>query len=223
VSESISAVLTYAVGVGLSPIPIVAVIVVLFSARATVNGPLFLAGWMAGLATMVTAVQLVAGRLGAGTSGTVDDGISWFRVLLGAVLLVAAIRKWRHRPGPGEEPSLPGWMARVEGFAPAQALGLGLLLGFNPKNIALAFGAGMSLAQIDAPIGHTATAIAVFVLVGSAGVMSAVAHALIGGATARQRLDDTRAWLVLHNGALMAAVFLVFAALLISEGLGLRR
>jgi hypothetical protein len=47
-------------------------------------------------------------------------------------------------------------------------------------------------------------------------------EARLGGAGARERLDETRAWLILHNGAVMAALFLVFAALLISQGLGLR-
>ena len=35
-------VLTYAVGVAISPVPIIAVILMLFSAKARVNGPMFL-------------------------------------------------------------------------------------------------------------------------------------------------------------------------------------
>ena len=207
---------------GLSPIPAIAVILVLFSTRAKVNGPLFLTGWMAGLAILVTIVHLVADQLGAGAGGTTDEGISWLRVLLGAVLLVAATRKWRHRPRPGGEPSVPAWMARIEGFAPAQALGVGLLLSSNPKNLALALGAGVSLAQLGVPPRQAGAAIVVFVLVGSAAVIAAVVYALTGGAGAREHLEDTRTWLILHNGALMAALYLVFGALLISQGLGPR-
>ncbi len=48
-SQAISAVLPFAVGVAIVPIPIIAVILMLFSQRARVNGPLFLLGWMAGL------------------------------------------------------------------------------------------------------------------------------------------------------------------------------
>jgi hypothetical protein len=39
-------VLPFAVRVAISPVPIIAVILVLFSARARVNGPAFLAGWV---------------------------------------------------------------------------------------------------------------------------------------------------------------------------------
>jgi hypothetical protein len=222
VSEAISAVLTYAVGAGLSPIPAVAVILVLFSARARVNGPLFLLGWMAGLTALVTIVHLMSGQAGAGADGTADDGISWLRIVLGGVLFVAATRKWRHRVRPAEEPSPPAWMARIEGFVPRQALGLGVLLSCNPKNLALALGAGMSLAQLDVPVRQAGAAIAVFVVVGSALVIAPITYALAGGAAARQRLAEAESWLILHNSAVMAALFLVFAALLVSQGLGWR-
>jgi hypothetical protein len=42
--QGISEVLTFAVGVAISPVPIMAVILMLFSHRARVNGPMFLAG-----------------------------------------------------------------------------------------------------------------------------------------------------------------------------------
>ena len=44
--QGISEVLTFAVGVAISPVPIIAVILMLFSARARVNGPMFLLGWV---------------------------------------------------------------------------------------------------------------------------------------------------------------------------------
>jgi hypothetical protein len=217
--QAISSVLTYAVGVGMSPIPAVAAIFMLFSARASVNGPLFLTGWMAGLSTLITVVHLMADQAGAGSGGPTDDGISWLRVVLGAVLLVAATRKWRHRLRPGDEPSPPAWMARIEGLAPPQALGIGLLLSANPKNLALALGAGMGLAQLGVPAPQATAAIALFVLVGSAAVIVAVVYGLVGGTAARQHLDDARSWLVVHNGAVMAVTYLVFGALLVSRGL----
>ena len=46
--QGISEVLTFAVGVAISPVPIIAVILMLFSQRARVNGPVFLLGWVSG-------------------------------------------------------------------------------------------------------------------------------------------------------------------------------
>ena len=42
--QGISAILTFAIGVAISPVPIIAVILMLFSQRARVNGPAFLVG-----------------------------------------------------------------------------------------------------------------------------------------------------------------------------------
>ncbi len=42
--SAISEVLPFAIGVAISPVPIIAVILVLFSARARVNGPVFTLG-----------------------------------------------------------------------------------------------------------------------------------------------------------------------------------
>jgi len=52
--EAIGAILTPAVGVALSPLPIVAVILMLFSAKARTNGPAFVLGWVIGLAGVLT-------------------------------------------------------------------------------------------------------------------------------------------------------------------------
>ena len=47
--QGISEVLTYAVGVAITVSAIIAVILMLFSQRARVNGPLFLLGWVVAL------------------------------------------------------------------------------------------------------------------------------------------------------------------------------
>jgi len=52
--QAISEVLTFAVGVAISPMPIIAVILMLFSQRAKVNGPAFLLGWVLALAVVST-------------------------------------------------------------------------------------------------------------------------------------------------------------------------
>jgi hypothetical protein len=215
-------VLAFAVGVGISPIPIIAVVLMLFSRRARVNGPVFLLGWVAGLTTVFVVVVLVAGALDVGASDDADGGVSWLKIALGVALLVLAARKWRARPGPGAEPETPGWMGKVESFSPLQALGLALLLSVNPKNLVLTIGAATNVAQLDASGAEAVVAGAVFVLIGSAVVIGAVGYDLVGGARARSSLDSLKTWMTVHNSAVMAVLFAVFSAVLISEGIGLR-
>jgi hypothetical protein len=76
-TEGISAVLTYAVGVAISPMPIIAAILMLFSARARVNGPMYLAGWVAAIGAISAAAYLLADAGDAATDETASDTISW--------------------------------------------------------------------------------------------------------------------------------------------------
>ena len=57
--QAIGGSLALAVGVALSPVPIIAVVLMLTTRRARVNGPLFVLGWLAGLA-VVGAIVLIA-------------------------------------------------------------------------------------------------------------------------------------------------------------------
>jgi hypothetical protein len=222
-AQAIGAVLAFAVGVGISPIPMIAVIVMLFSPRARVNGPMFLVGWVGGLAVVVTGAYLVAGQLDVGTSDSATDGVSWLKLGLGLLLVGAAARKWRTRPGPDEEVPMPAWMAKVDQIGPFATLALAAGLSANPKNLMLAVAAGAGLSQNGPTTAEAVAGLAVFVAVGSSVVAIAVAYDLLGGERARASLDRVKAWLVLHNAAVMAVLFVVFGAVLISEGLGLRR
>ena len=147
--QGISAVLTFAIGVAISPVPIIAVILMLFSQRARVNGPAFLLGWVVALAALSTVVYVVSHDGNVATSSTASDSVSWGKIVLGVALLALARRNWRKRPAPGEQPAMPKWLATVESVSPVKAFGLAVLLaGVNPKNLILTLGAAAGLAQV---------------------------------------------------------------------------
>jgi hypothetical protein len=218
VAEAIGAVLAYGVGVGISPIPIIAVILTLFSERARTNGSAFVVGWAIGLTALVTVTYLAVDALDVGSDTQADDGVAWIRIALGVALLVAAIRKWRARSTAAD--ATPGWMASIDRATPVKTLGLALILSANPKNLVLAFGAAASLAQVATDTSNAVVGLVVFVLIGTSSVAIAVGYELVGGDSARATLDEAKAWLALNNGAVMAVLFLVFSAVLIAQGLG---
>ncbi len=220
--QTIGAVLAFAVGVAISPVPIIAVILMLFSQRARVNGPMFLAGWVLGLSVAAAVVYALATAGEIASSDSTKTGVSWLRIVAGVALLVLAARKWRARPQPGEEPDMPRWMASVDHIAPGRAFGLGVVLSaINPKNLALIFGASTRVSQVAPSTADAVVALALFVLIGSCTVGAAVLYDLFGGERARTSLDKAKVWLSFHNGAVMAVLFVVFGAVLISEGLSL--
>src|SRR5262245_26076729 len=208
--HGISEVLPYAIGVAISPIPIIAVILMLFSKRAKVNGPVFLLGWVIGLSVVVAVVYAIAHAANASTDSTASDTVSWIKVGLGLVLIGAARRRYAKRPQPGEDPEMPKWMATVDDMKPGAAFVLAIVCAaVNPKNLILAAGAAAGVAQVNGSVGDAVVALLVFVVIASLSVGGAVAYYFIGGEKARRVLDERKAWLTLHNSAVMAVVFLI--------------
>ena len=97
-------ILPLAIGVALSPLPIVAVILMLFSKNPRGTSLGFLAGWFLGVAVVATVVVFVADPAQQATGGEDSPLAAVFRVLLGVVLLVLAYKDWKKRPQPGEQP-----------------------------------------------------------------------------------------------------------------------
>ena len=62
--QALGEVLPSAVGVALSPVPIIAVILMLGTPRARSNGPAFAVGWVLGLVAVSLLVLVVAERVG---------------------------------------------------------------------------------------------------------------------------------------------------------------
>jgi len=218
--QGIGEVLTFAIGAAISPVPIIAVILMLFSQRAKVNGLIFLAGWVLALAVVSSVAYVVSDQSNAATSSTASDTISWGKIVFGVLFLLLAARNWRNRPEPGTEPEMPKWMAGIDALTPGKAFGLGVLLaGPNPKNLLLSIGAGAGLAQLGLSTTDAVVALIVFVVVGSLTIAGPVVYYLVGGDHAKVQLDSMKGWLAVHNAAVMTVLFLVFGVDLIAKGL----
>jgi threonine/homoserine/homoserine lactone efflux protein len=216
-TEAIGESLGYAVGVAVSPLPIAAVILMLFSSRARSNSIAFAAGWVVGIGGVVVVMQFVPGLDAAG--GAPSPTVGWLKLVLGLLLLVAGVRGWRSRPS-ADEAEMPGWMARIDGLQPGAALGLGVLLSaLNPKNALLAIAAGATIAAVDLAATGTAATVAVFTALAASTVLLPTIAYLVAGSRLDQTLAETKDWLTANNAAVMAVLFLVFGASLLGDGL----
>jgi threonine/homoserine/homoserine lactone efflux protein len=169
--NAIGEMLPFAVGVAISPMPIVAVVLMLVTAKGRVNGPMFLSGWLGGIAAAGGILLLVAGGGDASENGQPAAWVDWMKLVLGVLLLLVALRQWRARPHEGDGPPTPKWMAALDDFTPAKAAGAGVLLSaVNPKNLLLIVAGAAAIAQTGISAGQQAVALAVFVLIASVGV-----------------------------------------------------
>jgi Sap, sulfolipid-1-addressing protein len=212
--------LPLAIGIAISPIPIIACILMLFSVKARANGPAFLAGWVIGITLVTLIVFRVSDSTGATdeASGPSMGDVVFLLLGLGAIAL--GLRQWRGRPKAGQEASLPTWMQAIDGFSPSKALGFGVLLSaLNPKNLGLAIAAGVVIDGATAAGGNAIAMEILFVAIASLSIAVPVIYLLVGGEGAKRTMDGWKTWLAANNAAVMAVLFIVIGAKLVGSGL----
>ena len=214
-------ILPLALGVAISPIPIIAAILMLLSPKARVTSVGFLLGWVAGIVIAVTVFTLLASVLPRGETDDSHPVKGVIQLVLGALLLLLALRQWRGRPRAGEEPALPKWMQAIDQVTFAKALGLGFLLSaVNPKNLLLAAAAGTDIGSARLDTGSIVIVIAVFTVIAASTILIPVVGYLIATDRLKAPLAALRGWLAKENAVIMAVLLLVIGANLIGKGIG---
>ncbi|MGB0113036.1 MAG: GAP family protein [Ilumatobacteraceae bacterium] len=215
---TIGQILGSAVGVAISPVPIIAVILMLFSRAAARNSVLFALGWVGGLIVAATIVLAI----GIDASGTPSNTTGVVKVLIGALFLALAVKQWTGRPGPGEEPSLPAWMASIDDLAGPKALGLGFVLSaVNPKNLGLTIAATATIGGAGLTGSEQAVSVGVFVLISSITIVVPVVGYLVAGPKVAPMLETMKAWLTLNNATVMTVLFVVLGAKVLGDGISI--
>lgn len=214
-------ILPLALGVAISPIPIIAAILMLLSPKAKGTSVGFLVGWVLGIIVAVTVFSLLSSIIPEQDPDASKPVSGVIKLVLGGLLLLLAARQWRSRPKAGEEPALPKWMAAID----EMNAGRGLLLGFvlsavNPKNLLLGAAAGVSIGTGGLTVGEATIVIAVFTLIAASSVAIPVIAYLVASARMAGPLEALRGWLVHNNATVMAVLLLVIGVAVIGKGLG---
>jgi hypothetical protein len=218
--QAIGGSLALAVGIALSPIPIIAVVLMLTTPRARANGPAFVLGWLLGLGVVGAIVLAVAGPANASSSGAPATWVSWLKIILGAGLLLIAVRQFRGRPHGEDQAPMPKWMGAIENFKPAAALGAGALLaGANPKNLLLAVAGAAAIAQTGISGAQQAIAYLIFAVIATIGVGTPVVIYFAMGERSQELLGKLKNWMGQHNAVIMSVLCLIIGAKLIGDAI----
>ena len=218
--DAIGQMLPTAVGVAISPLPIVAVVLMLVTPRGRVNGIAFVLGWMLGLAVVGAIVLGVASGAGASDEGEPATWVSVLKLVLGLLALLIGVRQYRGRPHGDAAPERPKWMRALDQFTPVKAAGAAAALSaVNPKNLLLAVAGAATIAQTGIEAGEQAIAYAVFVIVASLGVGAPVVIAVVMGDRSRELLDRLKDWMASNNAVIMAVLMVVIGTKLIGDAI----
>lgn len=212
--------LPLALVVAVSPINIVAAILLLFSKRPIANATVYLLGFILGVAAMLSGLTALADVIGLSPETDRSRGASALLLALGLFLIVAGVRKFFQRPGPEEKADQPGWMKGIADFGAGRSFLVGVSVGaLNPKNIAVAFASAVVVATAQLPVGQQVGVIAIYTLIASIGVATPIVAALALGDRSESVLSGWREWLDRNNGTVMAVIYLFFGVILLGKGI----
>jgi threonine/homoserine/homoserine lactone efflux protein len=208
-----------ALGVAISPVPILAVITMVLATRARASSVGFVLGWVAGIALACSLCVLLSRAIEEHRS-VWSKAESLALLVLGILFLLLALSTFRRRPRDAEVPDLPRWLASVDRLNVGRAAGLGLLLVVvNPKNLVIFPAAGSAIATQQSSPAEQATAVLVFTCIAASTVALPVWAYAVAQPRVAVPLEGIRAWLIRHTALVIVALAFLIAAVLLTRGL----
>ncbi|MFJ6095217.1 GAP family protein [Williamsia muralis] len=209
--------LPLAVGVAISPVPIIAAILMLLGKRAGSTSLGFALGWLVGIVA-ATAVFVVLGGAADSSDDSPSATSSWIKLVLGLLLLAVGVRQWRGRGG--EHPT-PKWMSAIDDMTAVKAVAIGFALAaINPKNLLMCAAAGVTIGAGSLSGGGVIVAVAVFSVLAAVTVVVPVLAYQVAAARLRGPLAGLKQWLEDNNTTVMSVLILVIGVVLVGKGLG---
>jgi hypothetical protein len=178
----------------------------------------FVGAWVLSLGVVSTVVLLVADGADASTNGAPASWVSVVKIVVGLLLVLFGVRRWRGRQGREAETATPGWMRHLDNVTMARAAGLAAAFNVvKPKNLLLTIGAGVAVAQVGASPAGQVAAFCVFVVLGTVGLGIPLDIHVLMPSRGRDLLIELRDWMVREQATIIAVLSLVIAAKLLGD------
>jgi len=214
--------LPFAIGIAISPLPIIVVILTLLSPRARTSSVGFLLGWIVGILAVIVVLTAVSTVLPARSDSAPSIWAGILKLALGALLLLLAVKQWRKRPHGDATPELPGWMKKVDSLNFGGGIRLGLFLSVvNPKNVILSTSVGVDLGTSDLGFDALIVATGVFALIAASTVIVPVIAYAFAAKRLHAPLESLHTWLTRENHTIMGVLFVVLGFVTLGKGIGI--
>lgn len=201
--------------IAMSPLSIIPAVLALHTERPRPTGLAFLAGWLLGLAVLVSIFVAASDLV-----GSLDKPPSWassLRIVVGAALIVFGGYRWAKRK---QSEHSPAWMRKLSGLTPGRALmTAAVLVVVNPKVLFICIAAGLAIGTSGIGQAHAWLSVVYFVAVaGSTVILPILAYAVSGDRLA-QPLTRLKEWMEQQHATLVAAILIVIGLLVLYKGI----
>jgi threonine/homoserine/homoserine lactone efflux protein len=176
----------------LSPLTLVAFILLLAAKGGIWKGLAFILGWMACLVAVIAAVVLATGGNPPRQHTAPSTAVLVVKALLGILLIWIGIRRRRRRGRPRKPPTWTGWLDRMSPWA---AVGFGAFM--QPWSL-VAIGAA-TVVQAKLSTAGDWLALVMFCLLATSSFLVMELYAALSPDAAQVRLGRIRAWIDTHT------------------------
>jgi len=154
----------------------------------------------------------------ASGEGGADLITSTLLLVLGILMLISAVKKWRKEEDPDAPP--PKWMATLGGLSTIQALGIGtLLMALSIKQWVFTLSAIAVIEQGELSLAGSALTYLLFVLAAQSLVLAPILVSAVAPVQAAKLLDAIQGWLERNNRAIIIAASSIFGVWFLWKGI----
>jgi len=196
----------------LSPLTLVAFILLLAAKGGIWKGLAFILGWMACLVAVIAAVILTTGGDPPREHTAPSTAVLVVKALLGILLIWTGIRRRRRRGLPRKPPTWTGWLDRMSPWA---AVGFGAFM--QPWSL-VAIGAATVVQAKLSTVGDW-LALVVFCLLATSSFLVMELYAVLSPEAAAVRLGRIRTWIDGHMDQAIILVSLALGGLLLVDSI----
>jgi threonine/homoserine/homoserine lactone efflux protein len=196
----------------LSPLTLVAFILLLAAEGGIWKGLAFILGWMACLVAVIAAVVLTTGGDPPRPHTAPSTAVLVVKALLGILLIWIGIRRRRRRGLPRKPPTWMGWLDRMSPWA---AVGFGAFM--QPWSL-VAIGAATVVQAKLSTVGDW-LALVVFCLLATSSFLVMELYAVLSPEAAAARLGRIRTWIDGHMDQAIILVSLALGGLLLVDSI----
>jgi threonine/homoserine/homoserine lactone efflux protein len=220
VQDAFGTVALLGLGIALSPVPILATILLLSTYEARSNGLGYAAGFLIGLTVLAIVVAWFTRVFGSSPHSMPSHGVVVGTLVMGLALIGFSSWQLTHRHTSVEAPPVPRWLRIVDRFRTPQSAGLGFFnSALNAKNFALLLVAASAVGQNRLELAQSSLAMVLLLLFAMLGILVPLTIYLAGGNRSTTLLERWKTWLIRNNGTVMAVLFLFFGVVLVIKAL----
>lgn len=203
----------------MSPLPIVAVLVILLTRRARVGSLVFATSWVLGVGCAIGLAIVFAGGIKPPRYGTDLPSEALATMLFGVGLVAAGWTARRGRQRSKDPAAAPRWVGAVDNLSPVG----GALVAFSnaltsPKNLALAIAAGAYIQSATLLPREETLAALLYVVVASVLVVTPVVVYFVAGESAQPMLARWKAYVTARAAVIMELTLFVLGIGLALKG-----